>query len=152
MKPNHIDDKGQPKSQMFIRQSVWKQYQFKKNRFENNRINKKCAKDMESIGQKLPKPTVSAVSVIFLQQLHRLVYGHSRDKKCKPNTRIFKEITNLSRGLQALFNKVISQPLNHHVTLSWSHRFFIDAEDQSLASFLYSYATRALQINSPSHF
>lgn len=32
-------------------------------------------------------------------------------------------------GLQALINKVISQPLNNHVALSWCHRFFIDAEN-----------------------
>lgn len=43
----------------------------------------------------------------------------------KRNTQIIIE----EFGLQALINKVISQPLNNHVALSWCHGFFIDAEN-----------------------
>jgi len=47
--------------------------------------------------------------------------------------------------LETLFSEVISQPLNNHVALSRSNRFFIDAKNKSLPSFLYCYTSRSLQ-------
>lgn len=33
------------------------------------------------------------------------------------------------KSLQALIDEVIAKPLNDHVALSWSNRFFVDAKN-----------------------
>lgn len=42
------------------------------------------------------------------------------------------------KGLQSLFDEVISQPFNHHIALSRSQRFIINPNYDSLLSFLHS--------------
>ena len=91
------------------------------------------------------KTTLCLTRLFFLQQLQHQCMAIER-RRCKPKTKNKnKEIMHSRRDLEALINKVISHPLDNHVTLSWSQGFFIDAKNQSLASFLYSDTSRALQ-------
>lgn len=89
-----------------------------------------------------------------------LLFSHKRKRKklqCQfwpqkiqmqsPNTTKFNIATiNLKEGINliALVNKVVTNFLNHHIALSWSHWFLIDTKNQSLVSFLDGYSTRSL--------
>lgn len=92
-----------------------------------------------------PKKQLSVSHSYFPATTPAPVRGHRRkmmqiqNQKSKQGNRGFR------RDLEALINKVISHPLNNHVTLSWCHWFFIDAKNQSLPSSLYSDTSRPLQ-------
>lgn len=50
----------------------------------------------------------------------------------------------LGGRLQALFCKIITQPLHNHVALPWSHWFFIYPKHKCLCCFLNSHPSRSL--------
>jgi len=70
-----------------------------------------------------------------------LVYGQMQAQIKKQHS----QTTILRRDLQALIKEVITQPLNYHVTLSWSQWLIINTKNKSLGGFLHSDATRTLK-------
>lgn len=48
------------------------------------------------------------------------------------------------RGLETLFNEIITKPFNYHVALTRSHWFIINTNHQSQSGLLNSNTTRTL--------